>query len=85
VLATVTFEVREDAPTGQSRLEYTSGRILLTDGNLQRVQSSSARVTVTRPADGTGAGGVPTALVGGLALVVVLGLVAGLLVFLRRR
>lgn len=93
VLATVTFEAKEAAPTGTSELRYTSGRILLTDGNLQRVSASNGQVTVVRtggteatPTAVTGdeGSGIPTALLGGAALVAVAGLFVGLLVFVRR-
>lgn len=46
--ARITFEVREDAPNGTSKVGVGQARVLLTDGMYQQVRRSSATVEVTR-------------------------------------
>lgn len=50
--ATVTFQVREDAPVGQFEVAYLRNEILLTDGQYQRATTDPALVEVTERTTG---------------------------------
>lgn len=64
-LATVTFQVREDAPVGQFEVAYVANEILLTDGQYQRATTDAAVLEVAERASGTPASGGGPAPVGG--------------------
>lgn len=93
--ATVTFEVREDAPAGSYDVVFRRTAVLLTDGGYQQVTSYGSSVTVSPSAteattETTGPGGPGGDGDGGgwsvtlLALLGTLALVGGVVVLVQR-